>query len=150
MLTLELLPIVRRRVVNVASAAQSPIDFDDPMLERWWDGFRAYAQSKLAQVMFTFELAERLGPRGPAVNALHPASLMDTKMVRDMFGRARTSVDEGALATLRLIVDAEGVTGRYFEGTREAGAHRKAYDRKARRRLWELSERLAPGAARAA
>jgi NAD(P)-dependent dehydrogenase (short-subunit alcohol dehydrogenase family) len=150
-LTLDLLPIVRGRIVNVASGAQAPIDFDDPMPEgRRWDGMRAYSQSKLAQVMFTFELAERLGPGGPAVNALHPASLMDTKMVRRSFGRALTSVDKGAQPTLRLIVDAEGVTGRYFEGTREAGAHPQAYDAEARRQLWELSERLAREAVRAA
>jgi NAD(P)-dependent dehydrogenase (short-subunit alcohol dehydrogenase family) len=148
LLTMLLLPLLERsapaRIVNVASIGQAPIDFDDVMLERNYDPFRAYAQSKLAQIMFTFELAERLGNSGVTVNALHPATLMDTKMVRQTFGRAMTSVEEGKEATLRLIAspELEGVTGRYFEGTREARAHRQAYDPEARRRLWELSERL--------
>lgn len=68
--------------MNVASAGQSTIDFDDVMLERRYDAMRAYGQSKLAQIMFTFELAERLGRDVEVtVNALHPASLMNTKMV---------------------------------------------------------------------
>jgi NAD(P)-dependent dehydrogenase (short-subunit alcohol dehydrogenase family) len=150
-LTLELLPLLIRsapaRVVNVSSGAQRPIDFDDVMLERGYDHMRAYSQSKLAQVMFTFELAERLrreGQDGVAVTALHPASLMDTKMVRSSYGTAWTSVEEGGAATLRLVVDAppEEIDGRYFEGRREAAANRQAYDERARRRLWELSEEL--------
>jgi NAD(P)-dependent dehydrogenase (short-subunit alcohol dehydrogenase family) len=148
LLTMLLLPLLGRsapaRIVNVASIGQAPIDFDDVMLERSYEPFRAYAQSKLAQIMFTFELAERLGDSSVTVNALHPATLMDTKMVRETFGRAMTSVEEGKQATLRLITspELEGVTGRYFEGTHEARAHEQAYDPQARRRLWELSEKL--------
>ena len=148
LLTRELLPLLERsapaRIVNVASAGQSPIDLDDPMLERRYDPMRAYSQSKLAQISFTFELAARLGDAGVTVNALHPATLMDTKMVRDSFGRARSSVEEGREATLRLVIDPEldGVSGRYFDGLRPSRAHRQAYDRVIRRRLWELSERL--------
>jgi NAD(P)-dependent dehydrogenase (short-subunit alcohol dehydrogenase family) len=133
------------RIVNVASIGQAPIDFDDLMLERGYEPFRAYAQSKLAQIMYTFELAERLGDdSGATVDALHPATLMDTNMVRQTFGRAMTSVEEGVEAALPLICsdDLEGVTGRYFDGTRESTADPQADDRDARRRLWELSERL--------
>jgi NAD(P)-dependent dehydrogenase (short-subunit alcohol dehydrogenase family) len=156
-LTLELLPLLIRsapaRVVNVSSGAQRPIDFDDVMLERGYDHMRAYSQSKLAQVMFTFELAARLGREGRehvAATALHPASLMDTKMVRSSWGRAWTSVEQGGAATLRLVVDArpEEIDGRYFEGRREAAANPQAYDEQARRRLWELSEELTGLAAR--
>jgi NAD(P)-dependent dehydrogenase (short-subunit alcohol dehydrogenase family) len=148
LLTILLLPLLRRsapaRIVNVASIGQSPIDFDDVMLERGYEPFRAYAQSKLAQIMFTFELAERLHGDRVSVNALHPATLMDTKMVRETFGRAMTSVDEGAEATLRLIraPELEGVSGRYYDGVEESRAHAQAYDPEARRRLWELSERI--------
>ena len=132
------------RVVNVASAGQSPIDFDDPMLECGYDAMRAYSQSKLAQVIFTFELAERLQGTGVTVNALHPASLMDTKMVQDTFGYTLSTIEEGADATVYLAAspELEGVTGRYFDGTREARANRQAYDPQARDRLWVLSEEL--------
>ena len=148
LLTSLLLPLLKdsapARVVNVASAGQSPIDFDDPMLERGYDAMRAYSQSKLAQIMFTFELAERLSGTGVSVNALHPASLMDTKMVQDTFGYTMSTVEEGSEAVVRLAVspELEGVTGRYFDGTREARADGQAYDKEARQRLWELSEEL--------
>jgi NAD(P)-dependent dehydrogenase (short-subunit alcohol dehydrogenase family) len=148
LLTLELLPLLQAaggRVVNVASIGQQAIDFDDVMLEREYSGMRSYAQSKLAQIMFTIELAERLGPdSAPTVNALHPATLMDTNMVRGFFGRAHSTVAEGTEAAVRLVASPEldGVTGRYFEGGEEAAADPQAYDAEARRRLWELSEEL--------
>jgi NAD(P)-dependent dehydrogenase (short-subunit alcohol dehydrogenase family) len=148
LLTGLLLPLLRdsapARVVNVASAAQSPIDFSNSMLERGYDAMKAYSQSKLAQVMFTFELAERLRGTGVTVNVLHPASLMDTKMVHDTFGYAMSTVEEGAEAVVRLAAspELEGVTGRYFDGTREARANRQAYDPQAQKRLWGLSEEL--------
>ncbi|CAA9436753.1 MAG: Short-chain dehydrogenase/reductase SDR? [uncultured Rubrobacteraceae bacterium] len=132
------------RIVNVASAGQSTVDFRDVMLERGYNAMRAYTQSKLAQVMFTLELAERLQGNGVTANALHPATLMDTKMVLETFGRASSSVREGAEATVRLAVspELEATTGRYFDGTREGRANRQAYDAEARKRLWDLSEEL--------
>ena len=85
-----------------------------------------------------FELAERLSGTGVTANALHPASLMDTKMVHETFGYTMSTVEEGAKVVVRLAVspELEGVTGRYFDGTREARANRQAYDAGARRRLW--------------
>jgi NAD(P)-dependent dehydrogenase (short-subunit alcohol dehydrogenase family) len=151
LLTMDLLPLLRRsapaRIVNVASVGQAAIDFDDVMLERAYDGFRAYAQSKLAQVSFTFELAERLraaGEEGITVNALHPASLMDTKMARQAFGRVLSTVSEGVDAVVHLVADPglDGVSGRYFDGLAESAADQQAYDPDARRRLWELSARV--------
>jgi NAD(P)-dependent dehydrogenase (short-subunit alcohol dehydrogenase family) len=148
LLTSLLLPLLKdsapARVVNVASAGQSPIDFDDPMLKRGYDAMRAYSMSKHAQIMFTFELAECLSGTGVSVNALHPASLMDTKMVQDTFGYTMSTVEEGTEAVVRLAVsqEVEAVTGRYFDGTREARADGQAYDKEARQRLWELSEEL--------
>jgi NAD(P)-dependent dehydrogenase (short-subunit alcohol dehydrogenase family) len=156
-LSLLLLPLLEAsapaRIVNVASVGQWPIDFDDVMLERDYEGFRSYAQSKLAQVLFTFELAERLGEdSGVTVNALHPATLMDTKMVRQSLGRSQDSVEEGAASVIRLVADPEldGVTGRYFDRTRESRANDQAYDPDARRRLWGLSEELSGPALRGA
>ena len=132
------------RIVNVSSIGQAPLDFDDLMLTNGYDAYGAYAQSKLAQVLFTFELAERLGEREITVNALHPATLMDTKMVRETFARSLSSVEDGVEATLPLVADPtlDGVSGRFFDGLRESAAHPQAYDVEARRRLWELSERL--------
>jgi NAD(P)-dependent dehydrogenase (short-subunit alcohol dehydrogenase family) len=157
LLTLELLQLLRSsapsRIVNVASIGQAPLDFDDPMLEREYDGFRAYAQSKLAQISFTFELAERLrtaGERGVTVNALHPATLMDTQMVRRSFGRSLSSVHEGMKATVRLVTDPglASVSGRYYDGLEESTANPQAYAPDARGRLWELSERATGASSR--
>lgn len=148
LLTRLLLPLLREsapaRIVNVASAGQSPIDFDDAMLRRAYDPMRAYGQSKLAMIMDAFDLAEELEGTGVTANALHPATLMDTKMVREAFGHAASSVEEGVQATVRLAAspDLEGVTGRYFEGNSEARADRQAYDGSARESLVRLAEVL--------
>ena len=148
LLTRLLLPLLRdsapARIVNVASAGQSPVDFSDVMLKRGYDSMRAYNRSKLAQVMFTFELAGRLSDAAVTANALHPASLMDTKMVLETFGYNMSTIEKGANATVRLAAspELEGVTGRYFDGTREVRANRQAYDAEARRKLWTLSEEL--------
>jgi NAD(P)-dependent dehydrogenase (short-subunit alcohol dehydrogenase family) len=135
------------RIVNVASAGQLPVDFDDVMLERHYDGVRAYRQSKLALVMFTFELAERLradGERPVTVNALHPATFMNTKMAYEAGIQPVSSIQDGVDATMHLAVSPEldGVTGRYFEGLTESRAIDQAYDVEARRGLWRLSETL--------
>ena len=133
------------RIVNVSSAGQAAIDFDDVMLERAYDGARAYCQSKLAQIMFTFDLADELRDAGVTVNCLHPATLhADQDRASHARGSAVSTLEEGVEATMRLAADAEldGVTGRYFDGQSEARAHPQAYDPDARRRLRELSERL--------
>jgi NAD(P)-dependent dehydrogenase (short-subunit alcohol dehydrogenase family) len=131
-------------VVNVSSAGQMPIDFDDVMLERGYSGTRAYCQSKLAQVMHTFDLAESHDPAGLTANCLHPATYMPTKMVFAARGSAVSTLEEGVEATLRLVgdLDLDGITGRYYDGQREARADAQAYDPDARRQLRELSDRL--------
>jgi NAD(P)-dependent dehydrogenase (short-subunit alcohol dehydrogenase family) len=132
------------RIVNVSSAGQWPIDFDDVMLENGYEGFRAYAQSKLAQVMFTIDLANELQDEGVTVNCLHPATFMPTKMVFAARGSATSTLEEGVEATLRLVADPEldGTSGRYFNGLRESEAIDQAYDANARAQLRELSDRL--------
>ena len=132
------------RIVNVSSAGQAPIDFDDVMLERAYDGVQAYCQSKLAQIMLSFDLAEELRDESVTVNCLHPATYMPTKIVLHARGSAISTLEEGVKATLRLATNAEldGVTGSYFNGLNEGRAHPQAYDPDARRRLRELSERL--------
>jgi NAD(P)-dependent dehydrogenase (short-subunit alcohol dehydrogenase family) len=132
------------RIVNVSSAGQMPIDFDDVMLDRSYEPVRAYCQSKLAQVMHTFDLATQLANAGVTANCLHPATFMPTKMVFAARGSAASTLEEGVEATLRLVADAslDGVTGRYYNGQRESRADPQAYDPQARCRLRELSERL--------
>jgi len=149
LLTQLLMPLLRRsapaRIVNVASAGQVPVDFDDLMLGVSYDGIRAYRQSKLALVMFTFELADRLhADGGVSVNALHPATFMNTKMVHEAGSPIMSTIEDGLEATLALALSPEldGVTGRYFDGRHEARANPQAYDAAARQRLWRLSEQL--------
>jgi NAD(P)-dependent dehydrogenase (short-subunit alcohol dehydrogenase family) len=147
-LTLELLPLLRAsapaRVVNVASLGQYPLDFDDLMLERGYDGSRAYAQSKLAQIMAGFELAARVPANEVTVNSLHPATYMPTKMVLQEVGRQVDSIEDGVAATYRLVSDPAlaGVTGAFFDRTREARADDQAYDPDARAELWRRATEL--------
>jgi NAD(P)-dependent dehydrogenase (short-subunit alcohol dehydrogenase family) len=146
LLTRELLPLLLAsspaRIVNVASAAQTPIDFDDVMMVRGYTGGRGYGQSKLAQIMFTFDLARELEGTGVTVNALHPATLMDTRMVREAGVAPRSTVDEGARALLRLVTAADAGSGRYFDVQQPARAHAQAYDPAALARLRRLSDEL--------
>jgi NAD(P)-dependent dehydrogenase (short-subunit alcohol dehydrogenase family) len=147
-LTRRLLPLLQRsapaRIVNVASAGQAPIDFDDVMLEGGYSGGQAYSQSKLALVMLTIDLAEELDGSGVTANSLHPGTYMPTGMVKAAGIRPLTPLEDGIEATLRLIEDPEleGVTGRYFDGAEESAPHPGAHDAEARRRLRELSEEL--------
>jgi NAD(P)-dependent dehydrogenase (short-subunit alcohol dehydrogenase family) len=101
-----LLPLIRQsapaRIVNVSSAGQQAIDFADVMLTRGYSGMRAYCQSKLAQIMYTIDLAEALRGSEVTVNALHPASYMNTTMVREAGVRPWSRVEDGADAILNL------------------------------------------------
>jgi NAD(P)-dependent dehydrogenase (short-subunit alcohol dehydrogenase family) len=148
LLTRVLLPTLVRsapaRILNVASVGQYPLDFDNLMLTRAYSGMRAYAQSKLAQVMFTLDLAEELRAGGVTVNCLHPATYMDTTMVRGAGIEPTSTVEEGATAVMRLAVSPEldGCTGEYFDGLRPARANAQAYDRQIRQRLAQVSARL--------
>jgi NAD(P)-dependent dehydrogenase (short-subunit alcohol dehydrogenase family) len=132
------------RIVNVASVGQAPLDFDNIMLKRGYSGVTAYRQSKLAMIAWTFDLAERLAGTGVTVNALHPASLMPTKMVLEAGWQTMSSVEEGLKATLRLVIDPalENVTGEYFDGLRLAKANVQAYGKQVRQRLAALSREL--------
>jgi NAD(P)-dependent dehydrogenase (short-subunit alcohol dehydrogenase family) len=148
LLTRRLLPLIKRsapsRIVNVCSAGQSPIDFDDVMLEESYTGFQAYSQSKLALVMFTFDLAEELEGSGVTANCLHPGTYLPTNMVRRAGVEPVTPLEDGVAATMRLIVSPEvdGVNGHYFDGTSESAPHPQAEDPEARRQLRELSAEL--------
>jgi NAD(P)-dependent dehydrogenase (short-subunit alcohol dehydrogenase family) len=111
LLTRMLLPRLREtaaahgeaRVIQVASTAQSAIDFDDVMLEREGAHNRGYGQSKLAQILFAKDLAEELDGTGVLSYSLHPATLMDTGMVLDRGIQPRATVEEGRDAVLHLV-----------------------------------------------
>ena len=148
MLAQLLLPLIEKsapaRIVNVSSLGQQAIDFDDVMLTRGYSGSRAYCQSKLAQILFTIDLAAELRGAGVTVTALHPATYMNTTMVRLSGVTPISSVEEGADAILKLAVlpQVEGQSGRYVNGQREARADAQAYDAGARRQLKALSFEL--------
>jgi NAD(P)-dependent dehydrogenase (short-subunit alcohol dehydrogenase family) len=128
----------------VSSAGQAPLEFADVMLERSYSGVQAYCQSKLAQVMFTFDLAEELDGQVVSATCLHPATYMPTKMVRAAGVEPISTLQQGVEATRRLVADAEleGVTGAYFNGLQQADPHPQARDLAARRQLRELSDRV--------
>ena len=115
------------------------------MLTHGYSGSRAYCQSKLAQILFTIDLARELSGSGVTVNALHPATYMNTTMVRQSGVTPSSSVEQGAEAILKLAVspELEGESGLYFNGQREARADAQAYDADARRQLKALSVKLA-------
>lgn len=131
------------RVVNVSSIGQQAIDFDDVMLEHGYSGVRAYCQSKLAQIMFTFDLAKS----GIPAVALHPATYMDTTMVRQAGVTPISTVDEGADAIIHAMESTD--SGVYYNGLQPARANAQAYDVAARDRLRELSYELTGATARA-
>jgi NAD(P)-dependent dehydrogenase (short-subunit alcohol dehydrogenase family) len=149
LLAMLLLPLMRKstpsRIVNVSSLGQQAIDFSDVMLTRGYSGSRAYCQSKLAQIMFTIDLARELDGTGVTVNALHPATYMNTTMVRQSGVTPVSSVEQGANAILNLATSAglAGRNGLFFNGQREARAEAQAYDSTARQRLKNLSLELA-------
>ena len=144
------------RIVNVASRAhvRSRIDFDDIEGKRSYSGMRAYSQSKLCNILFTYELARRLDGTGVTANCLHPG------VIASGFGKNQPGLfsfgaklvapllwtkEKGARTSLYLAESPEvaGVTGKYFDSdTREISSSKVSYDRDAQRRLWELSERM--------
>ena len=143
-----LLPLIKAatpsRIVNVASLGQQAIDFDDVMITRNYSGTRAYAQSKLSQIMFTIDLADELKGSGVTVNSLHPATYMNTTMVRAGGITPMSTVEQGGDAILHLAVgdDMEGKSGLFFNGMQPARANPQAYDAQARRQLRGLSLEL--------
>jgi len=148
LLAYRLLPLIKAaapsRIVNVASLGQHPIDFDDVMITRNYSGSRAYAQSKLSQIMFTIDLAEELKGAGVTVNALHPATYMNTTMVRAGGITPVSTVEQGGAAILHLVQgdDVADKSGLFFNGMNEMKADPQAYDATARKKLREISLKL--------
>ena len=136
----------RFAVINVASAGQAPLDEDDLMSERNYDGVLAYRRAKLALISDTLERAARDPAR--AYVALHPGTFLDTKMVNEAGIAPRGTAEEGAQAVLSAIEHAlSGESGVYFDRTQPAQAEPEAYDVRAQQRLrahtLELLQRFA-------
>ncbi|HSD62139.1 MAG TPA: SDR family oxidoreductase [Ignavibacteriaceae bacterium] len=144
LLTNLLIPALKKaapsRIVNVSSAGQHAIEFEDIMLEKNFSSVTAYSQSKLAIIMFTFDLAEKLKDENITVNSLHPGTYLDTNMVRRSGINPLGKAEMGADAEVFLATDKSlnGVTGKYFNSKSEAKAHHQAYDKEARKKLWNL------------
>lgn len=147
LLTLRLVPLLERsapaRILNVSSMVHQSgeLDFDDLEATRRYSGYGAYAQSKLALILFTRELAARLEGRGVSVNAMHPG-VVATKLLHVAFGgMGGLSPDRAARSVVQLAVGAEveGLTGRYFVHARESRPSATAQDPQLQRRLWEVS-----------
>ena len=114
------------------------------MITKGYNGSRAYAQSKLSQIMFTIDLAEELKGSGVTVNSLHPATYMNTTMVRAGGITPISTVEQGGAAILHLVTgdDVAGKSGLFFNGMQEAKANPQACDAAARQRLRTLSLEL--------
>ncbi|WP_128437069.1 SDR family NAD(P)-dependent oxidoreductase [Streptomyces cyaneus] len=144
-LTRALLPVLRAntpaRIVNVGSVGQEPLDFDDVEFRRRYDGFAAYRRAKFALAAHTFALAEELADTGVTVNVLHPATFMDTAMVREGGFTSFNTVADGAPGVLALATQDLG-TGAYFDGTSPSRAHEGTYDPEVRKRLAAVTDQL--------
>jgi retinol dehydrogenase 14 len=144
------------RVVTVSSHAhvQGRIDFDDLQGERSYSGARAYNQSKLANVLFTYELARRLSATSVTANALHPGMVRTSFGAEDPRGIQRVvipfvrpfmkSPTQGATTSIQLASapELERVTGRYFVNGKPASSSRRSYDEADAARLWQVSADL--------
>ncbi|MCC6611965.1 MAG: SDR family oxidoreductase [Anaerolineae bacterium] len=135
------------RIVNVSSNAHNGrgIDFDDLGHRRSYDGWTAYGASKLANLLFTYELARRVEGTGVTVNALHPGVVSTNFFKSAGLGmRGTLTPEEGADTQIWLAQsdEVEGVSGKYFVRRREARTSDASYDQAAARRLWEVSARM--------
>jgi len=141
------------RIINVSSGAHmgGSINFDDPEYQHTrYMGFGAYSRSKLANVMFTYELARRLAGSNVTANALHPGAVATgfASNNRDLFALGwkvmspfLLSPEQGARTSVYLASSPEvrGITGAYFDNSRLARSSKASYDEAAQRRLWEIS-----------
>lgn len=144
------------RIINVSSGAHKvgKIHFEDVNLKKNYNVWRAYAQSKLANVLFTYELSERLKGTEVTVNCLHPGAVA-TSMGIDRntgFGTFITGMlkpffqtpEEGAQTAIYLATshEVDGVSGKYFYRKRPVPSSKRSHDKELSKKLWELSERM--------
>ena len=157
LLTNLLLDVIKRsapaRIINVSSAGHThgTIDFDDLQMRRNYGGFQAYARSKLANLLFTYELARRLDGTAVTVNALHPGAVNTNiwNNVDGLLGRLLRAVgkfyflpvEAGAATAIYLATspDVTGVTGQYFAKQKAVRSSPGSYRTDVAARLWDVS-----------
>ncbi len=136
------------RIVTVSSMAHQSgdIDLDDLTFENGFDGYTAYASSKLANILFTRALAKRLAGSTVTAVCLHPG-VIDTKLLHAGFEVKGASVKQGAKTSVFLATSERvaGISGRYFDNCRETTPSRRARDDKLAEALWMRSEELLSG-----
>lgn len=144
------------RIVNVSSNAHfsGQINFDDINLEKRYNGWRAYCQSKLANVLFTYELTDRIDPKLITVNALHPGTVRTGivgkhasfiyRLGWNLPKPMMLSAEEGAKTSIYLASsdEVEGMTGLYFVKCKPQKSSDLSYDKALASKLWDLSEEL--------
>lgn len=147
-LTLQMLDLLKQstagRIVNVSSQAQAgTIDFDNLNGEKYYDGFNAYALSKLENVLFTYKLSRMINGSGLTVNALHPG-VISTKLLHTGWGSGGASVDTGSKTSVFVATadTLEGKSGLYFVNSKEQKSSAISYDKKIQDRLWEISLKI--------
>jgi NAD(P)-dependent dehydrogenase (short-subunit alcohol dehydrogenase family) len=161
LLTNQLLDVIKAstpaRIVNVSSQAhyRAKLNFDDLQNKTSYHGYQAYSQSKLANLLFTYELARRLAGSGVTVNALHPGFVasnfaknngLAARLAMNLFKLLRISrtTEEGAETPIYLASspEAAGVTGKYFSDKRAIRSSKVSYNETDARQLWQISEQL--------
>lgn len=146
LLTDLLVPLLEKstsgKIVNVASLAATPLDFENLMLKDGYSSNRAYGQSKLAQVMYTFDMSKKLKDKDITVNSLHPETFMNTSMILSAGLKPRSDVMDGRDAVLQLINDANVGNGEFYNVLKLSKANKQAYDADVRARLWRISEEI--------
>ncbi len=138
LLTRLILPSITSQVLNIGSAGQESIDFDDINIEKNYNGVTAYRRAKLALVMATFDLAQLMP--NLRVNVIHPATYMDTNIVRSGGGVPINTVKHGGEATLKVLDSS--LTGTYFFEDQPTEAHKDAYCEELRARLRDLTNKI--------
>jgi NAD(P)-dependent dehydrogenase (short-subunit alcohol dehydrogenase family) len=143
------------RIINVSSAAHfgGEIDFGDLQHQKRYSSFKVYSDSKLANVLFTYEMARRLAGTGVTANCLHPGVVTTgfgknnpglPKTLITLAGPFMLSPEKGARTSIYLATspEVEGVTGKYFDKCKSVSSSKQSYDPEAARRLWQVSEEM--------
>ena len=144
------------RIVNVSSEAHryDKMDFDDLSFKRGYVGIKGYARSKLANVLFTYELARRLDGKNVTVNAVHPGEVATNiwktnfsfigPLLKWVMGFFYLTPAEGAETSIYVASspDVEGITGKYFSKKEPIPSSPLSYDEEVAQKLWEFSEKL--------